>query len=73
MAHKPLPILDLNAPQLKEDPYTIYRQYRETQPIVWSETLNAWVFFKYEDVYHLLDDSRSSANRAQSYLEHTPK
>ncbi|MEO1068502.1 MAG: cytochrome P450 [Cyanobacteria bacterium J06638_6] len=72
MNSHPQPTLDLNDPLLKEDPYSVYRTYRETQPVVWSEPLKAWVFFKYEDVNALLNDPRSSANRAQSYLDRSP-
>jgi cytochrome P450 len=72
MATSSLPPLDFNSPNLKEDSYSIYRQYREAQPIFWSEDLGAWVFFRFDHIQHLLNDPRSSANRAQSYLHRSP-
>lgn len=53
-------------PAVREDPYPFYKQLREEDPVHWSETLDAWVLTRYEDVVSLLRDPRFSADRSKA-------
>lgn len=46
---------DPGAPELLADPYPVFRQLRETEPVHWSE-LGYWVASRYDDVRAVLMD-----------------
>jgi cytochrome P450 len=50
-------------PEVHADPYPMYRQLREQDPVHWSELMEAWVLTGYEDVQSVLRDPRFSADR----------
>lgn len=50
-------------PEIIADPYTVYRRYREEDPVHWGVSSNpnlpgAWYIFGYEDVMKVLEDRR---------------
>lgn len=50
-------------PEVIADPYTVYRRYREEDPVHWGVSSNpnlpgAWYIFGYEDVMKVLEDRR---------------
>ena len=45
-----LQIPRLFGPEMHEDPYPIYRELRERDPVHWDEGLRVWVLTRYEDV-----------------------
>ncbi len=54
-------------PQLRSDPYSVYREMRETDPVSWSSMLQVWVLTRYDDVLATLKDhSRFSSDRTKA-------
>lgn len=54
-----LPARDLSLyhlldPDVLSDPYPLYRQLRNEDPVHWDTFLHAWVVTRYEDVVHVL-------------------
>jgi cytochrome P450 len=47
------------------DPYPVYRQLRERDPVHWHEPFGAWVLTRYDDVAAAFHDRRLSAERAE--------
>ena len=50
-------------PEVHANPYLMYRQLREQDPVHWSELLEAWVLTRYDDVVAVLKHPRFSADR----------
>ena len=50
-------------PEVQANPYPLYKQLREEDPVHWSEALDAWVLTRYDDVVAVLRDQRFSAER----------
>lgn len=48
---------------MREDPYSVYRELRESDPVHWDEPLQAWVLTRYDDVALALNDPRFSSRR----------
>ncbi|TMC17022.1 MAG: cytochrome P450 [Chloroflexi bacterium] len=66
MQQQTSPALSLNnvyQPEYIADPYPLYQRLRETDPVFWDETLNAWVLTSYADAVVMLRDPRFSAVR----------
>src|ERR1700694_5940036 len=59
-----LSLVNLLDPEVLADPYPLYRQLREEQPVYWDPFLHAWVVTRYADVVQVLH--RFSANRTPS-------
>ena len=53
----------LSSPEVRADPYPVYRRLREEDPVHWSEAMDAWVLTRYDDVVSVLQDKRFSAER----------
>ena len=53
-------------PDVRADPYPLYRRLREEDPVHWSELLDGWVLTRYDDVVAVLKDPRFSADRRRS-------
>ncbi|MFK0735521.1 MAG: cytochrome P450 [Gloeotrichia echinulata HAB0833] len=50
-------------PEVIADPYTVYRRYREEDPVHWGISSNrqlpgAWYLFRYQDVMQVLEDTK---------------
>ncbi len=50
----PLSLYHLLDPEVLADPYPLYRQLREEDPVHWDPYLHAWVVTRYEDVVNVL-------------------
>lgn len=48
---------------VQKDPYETYRQQRETAPLVWDASMNAWTAFKFADISKILKSKEFSAER----------
>ena len=53
---------------IMEDPYPIYRRLRDTAPVFWSESWNAWVVSRYADVAASLKDKENLSNENRQGL-----
>src|SRR4029079_9258717 len=64
----------LAAPDFFLDPYPVYQQLREQDPVHWSDVLHSWVLTRYEDILTTLREPRllSSAGRMTSLLDQLP-
>ncbi len=51
------------------DPYRAYARLRAEDPVHWSESLNAWVLTRYDDVMAAQRDRRFSADRATPFAD----
>src|SRR5438309_5937788 len=49
------PHLDLKSAKSVQDPFPLYAWLRDHDPVHWSESLNAWVVTRYEDVVAIFD------------------
>lgn len=55
--------LDLFGPTMLADPYPVYHQLRQIDPVYWHEPFHAWVLTRYDDICAALHDPRFSAER----------
>jgi len=64
----------LVSPEIFSDPYPIYHQLREQDPVHWSEVWGCWVLTRYADVIDVLRDYRRFTNvgRIASFLDQLP-
>ncbi len=62
----------LFGPEMLDDPYPIYRELRENDPVHWEESLQTWVLTRYSDVSSVLNDKRFSSNRVSQARERFP-
>ena len=53
---------DLLSPQLRQDPYPIYRELRSTDPVHRMRLVKAWALTRYEDVERVLRDDKRFCN-----------
>lgn len=52
----------IHTPEFAADPFPVYRQLRETDPVQWSATWNCWVVTRYDDVRTCLQDAKRFSN-----------
>ena len=52
----------IKAPEFAADPYPVYRQLREDDPVQWSAVWNCWVVTRYDDVRTCLQDAIRFSN-----------
>lgn len=53
-------------PEVRRDPYPLYRQLRSSEPVQWNEFVQIWTLTRYADVTAVLRDNRLSADRTRS-------
>ena len=53
---------DLLSPQLREDPYPIYRELRSKDPVHRMRLVKAWALTRYDDVERVLRDDKRFCN-----------
>ncbi len=65
----------LISPDIFSDPYPIYHQLREEEPVYWSDAWGCWVLTRYADVVAVLRDYRRFTNvgRIASFLDQLPE
>ncbi|MDG2013715.1 MAG: cytochrome P450, partial [Pirellulaceae bacterium] len=61
--------IDMFGSVMRKDPYPTYRELRESNPVYWDKSLQAWIVTRYEDVAFVLHDGRFSANRIAAATE----
>jgi len=66
------PAPDLTSSEALADPFPIYHQLREHDPVHWSERATAWVVTRYDDIVRCLKDPRMSAARAGAMFARMP-
>jgi cytochrome P450 len=64
LAEHQAPAFDLLAPASLANPYPLYKQMRDTDPVHYSEANRFWVLTRYSDVEDALRDDRLSADRS---------
>ncbi len=52
------------SPAWRDDPYPCYRALRDTAPVQWSPSTNAWCVSRYDDVMHVLRNPEIFSSRA---------
>jgi len=62
------PDIDLLSPEATADPYAIFRELREEDPVHWSPRHRAWVLTRFADVEAALTDARLSSDRVKPVL-----
>lgn len=62
------PAFDLFAPEALANPYLLYKQMREIDPVHYSESLGYWLLTRYQDVEAALKDERLSADRSALFI-----
>jgi len=62
-----------NAPEFLADPFPLYRQLRDEDPVHWSPRLKAWVLTRYDDVKRVcLDIAGMSSDRLRPFFATLP-
>ncbi|MFT4518442.1 MAG: cytochrome P450 [Halioglobus sp.] len=56
--------MNLNNPSLITDPYPLYQQWRDEQPIWWCEDEQGWVLSRYDDVRAILKDAETFSSQS---------
>ncbi|MEU6467640.1 4-nitrotryptophan synthase [Streptomyces sp. NPDC046976] len=58
----------LSNPEIIPNPYPVYADLAEREPVHWCEGLNAWAVLRHEDCASVLQDSRFKAERMEEIL-----
>ncbi|MGZ3461387.1 MAG: cytochrome P450, partial [Archangium sp.] len=58
---------NLVTPQNLLNPFPLYKELREHDPVHWSEPIHAWFITRYDDVMEGYRDARLSADRAKLF------
>lgn len=62
------PAYDLFSPEALANPYLLYKQMQDTNPVYYSESLGYWILTRYQDVEAALKDERLSADRSALFI-----
>ncbi len=64
----------LSDPSFFQNPYSVYRQLREQEPVFWSPAWNAWIVTRFDDVMAVFKDPTnfSNAGRFTTFLSGLP-
>ena len=57
----PVPLF---GPEMRADPYPLYRQLQTIDPVYWSAKFNAWIVTSFDAVAAGLNDLRLSSDRS---------
>ncbi len=60
---------DPGRPEVRADPYALFRALRRQDPVHWSTALGAWVLTRYDDVKGAVNDPRFSADRISPFRD----
>ena len=61
-----------DAPAFLADPFPVYRQLREQDPVHWSPKLKAWVLTRYDDIKAVCLDREVSSDRLRPFFATLP-
>ena len=61
---------DPRRPEVIANPFPIFAELRERDPVHWSEALGGWVLTRYRHVRQVLNDPRFSADRITPFRDH---
>ena len=61
-----------DAPAFLADPFPVYRQLREEDPVHWSPKLKAWVLTRYDDIKAVCLDREVSSDRLRPFFATLP-
>jgi hypothetical protein len=53
-------------PEMRDNPYPVFRRLREEDPIHYSETIRSWVLTRHADVVGIFTDPRLSSDRTKA-------
>lgn len=56
------------SPQAIADPYPLYADLRQNNPVCWDKNLGGWVVTRYADVHALLRDKRMSSSQLDQLM-----
>src|SRR3990172_11124667 len=69
-AEEPPPMVTVQynpfVPEIHANPYPLYRQLREEDPVHWSPLLEGWILTRYDDVLEVLKHPQFSADRRRA-------
>jgi cytochrome P450 len=69
-----LSLANLLRPEVRIDPYTLYREIRSQDPVYWDEENDFWVLTRYADITSVLRDGRFSKAQGMTLgLDRLPK
>jgi ferredoxin len=60
---------DLTVPAASADPFSVFRELREHDPVHWSEAHQAWLITRYDDVSAAFQNKAFSNDRVRPVLE----
>ena len=66
-------LADALLPVYAANPYALYQQLRENDPVYWDERANSWVLTRYADVAPALRDARFSASGFMENINWIPE
>jgi cytochrome P450 len=61
---------DPRRPEFITNPFPIFAELRQRDPVHWSDALGGWVLTRYRDVRQVLNDARFSADRITPFRDH---
>lgn len=62
--------LEIVSPENLLNPYPLHHYLQQTDPVHWSDTVQAWFITRHEDVTACFKDPRLSAVRTQLFVQH---
>jgi cytochrome P450 len=62
----------LDVPEKLDNPFPDYAYFREHRPIFYYPPPQSWFIFRYDDVSHLFQDPRLSADRMTGFADGAP-
>ena len=63
--------MDVNDAELIASPYSSYQQWRDEQPIWWSDgDLKGWILSRYDDVRTVMKDAKTFSSQSMGEMEH---
>lgn len=61
--------LNLVSPENLLNPFPLYKELRENDPVHWSEEVHAWILTRHDDVLNGFRDPRLSAERSRLFVQ----
>lgn len=65
-------LVGLFKPDSMRDPYKLYRQLREEQPVYWDNAMQSWIVLRHADIVSLIKDPRLSEDRVTPFYRRLP-